>query len=97
MQNLAKIEIINDDVKKLDRYLNPQKKFCLVYLDLDLYEATISVLNLIDKYIVKNGVIVFDQALKKEWVGEKKQCKNFIDYIKVNIKLLNLTKILVQT
>ena len=92
LQNLAKIEIINDDVKKLDRYLNPQKKFCLVYLDLDLYEATISVLNLIDKYIVKNGVIVFDQALKKEWVGEKKAMQEFYRLYKSKYKIIKLNK-----
>ena len=36
-------------------------------MDLDLYQPTINLLKDIDKNISKNGMIVFDQANKKEW------------------------------
>ena len=92
LQNLKNIEIINDDVKNFNHYLNPQKKFCLVYLDLDLYKPTMNILNLIDKHIVKNGIIVFDQSQKKEWMGERKAMQEFYRLYGGKYKIIKLNK-----
>ena len=76
-QKLSKMYLIDDDVKNFETHFDKKQKFCLVYLDLDLYKPTKKVLEIIDKYLVKNGLIVFDQAQKKEWVGEKKALIEF--------------------
>ena len=64
----------------------------MVYLDLDLYEPTRKVLEIIDKYLVKNGLIVFDQAQKKEWVGEKKALNEFCMKNKNKYRITKLKK-----
>ena len=69
-------EVINQNKKFENDYLN--------FLNIDL--------NLIDKYIVKNGVIVFDQALKKEWGGEKKAMQEFYRLYKSKYKIIKLNK-----
>ena len=65
IQKLKNIFLIDDDVKNFENHFNQNKKFCLIYLDLDLYRPTKNILNLIDSYLVKNGLIIFDQAQKK--------------------------------
>lgn len=91
-QKLEKIYLIDDDVKNFESHFNKKQKFCLVYLDLDLYEPTRKVLEIIDKYLVKNGLIVFDQAQKKEWVGEKKALNEFCMKNKNKYRITKLKK-----
>jgi hypothetical protein len=91
-QKLKKIYLIDDDVKNFKSHFDKKQKFCLVYLDLDLYEPTKKVLDIIDKYMVKNGLIVFDQAQKKEWVGEKKALNEFCMKNKNKYRIMKLKK-----
>ena len=91
LQNLKNVKLINDDVKNFRSHFK-KKKFCLVYLDLDLYKPTKSILEVIDEYIVKYGLIVFDQAQKSEWVGEKKALNEFYKVNKKKYQLIKLNK-----
>ena len=91
-QNLKKIYLIDDDVKNFGSYFNKRKKFCLIYLDLDLYRPTKNILKVIDKYLVKNGLIVFDQAQKKEWIGEKRALSEFYTAKKKKYQIIKLKK-----
>ena len=87
---LKKIFLIQDDVKNFNSHFDKKKKFCLIYMDLDLYQPTINLLKDIDKNISKNGMIVFDQANKKEWPGEKKALNEFYKLHKNKYKLIKL-------
>jgi len=91
-QKLSKMYLIDDDVKNFETHFDKKQKFCLVYLDLDLYKPTKKVLEIIDKYLVKNGLIVFDQAQKKEWVGEKKALIEFCVKNKNKYRIIKLKK-----
>ena len=91
-QNLKKIYLIDDDVNNFESHFNQKKSFCLIYLDLDLYRPTKNILDIIDKYLVKDGLIVFDQAQKKEWIGEKKALMEFYSFYKKKYKLIKLNR-----
>lgn len=91
-QKLKKIYLIDDDVKNFESHFGKKQKFCLVYLDLDLYKPTNQVLKIIDKYVIKNGLIVFDQAQKKEWIGEKKALNEFCMKNKNKYQIMKLKK-----
>ena len=68
-----------------------KKKFCLI-IRLDLYQPTINLLKDIGKNISKNGMIVFDQQIKKNGLVKKalnefyKLHKNKYKLIKLNAK-----------
>ena len=91
-QNLKKIYLIDDDVKNFKTHFNYKKKFCLFYFDLDLYKPTKNVLKFVDSFLVKNGLIVFDQAQKKEWIGEKKALREFYLKNRKKYKLIRINK-----
>ena len=91
LQSLKKIKLINDDVKNFRHHFK-KKKFCLVYLDLDLYKPTKNILSVIDEFISKQGLIVFDQAQKPEWVGEKKALDEFYKINKKKYQFIKLNK-----
>ena len=75
--NLKKVKIMDIDASKIKNNYFKNWKFSLVYFDMDLYLPTKNSLNTISKNIVKNGIIVFDQANKNFW-GEKKAAKEFL-------------------
>lgn len=72
------VSFIDQDATKLNNKSFENKKFCLAYFDMDLYEPTLNALKAIDKSIVKGGIIVFDEGNKKIWAGEKKAIKDFL-------------------
>ena len=72
------VSFIDQDATKLNDKSFENKKFCLAYFDMDLYEPTLNALKAIDKSIVKGGIIVFDEGNKKIWAGEKKAIKDFL-------------------
>lgn len=63
-QNLEKnVDLIKGDITKtLQLYVekNPQLKISLLHIDVDLYEATKIGLELLFPYVVKGGIIIFD-------------------------------------
>ena len=80
--NLKNVFFIDQDATKINYKLFKNKKFCLAYFDMDLYEPTFNALKAIDSSIVKGGIIVFDEGYKKLW-GEKKAIE---DFLKINKK-----------
>ena len=76
--NFKDIHFIHQDATKLNNKSFNNKKFCFVYMDMDLYEPTLKALLSIDKKVVKGGIIVFDEGHKKVWDGEKKAIQEFL-------------------
>ncbi len=76
---LKKIEIIEDDAIKLDCNYFSGKKFSLVIIDVDLYEPTRKILDSVHKSLSKNGLIIFDEANKDDFPGEKQAMKEFFN------------------
>jgi hypothetical protein len=67
------IELVRGDVSEtIPEYLskNPGWIIALLYLDMDLYSPTASALKLLWDRVPKGGVVVFDEAITREWGGE---------------------------
>jgi hypothetical protein len=67
------IELVRGDVgETLAEYVakNPGWIIALLYLDLDLYAPTAAALELLWGRVPKGGVVVFDEAITREWGGE---------------------------
>ena len=58
---------------------NPHVIFSLLYFDLDLYQPTKTVLELIEPRIGKNCVIAFDQLNHSSFPGETEAFREFFD------------------
>tara|TARA_X000000950_G_scaffold285629_1_gene392102 strand:+ start:720 stop:1469 length:750 start_codon:yes stop_codon:yes gene_type:complete len=73
MNSRDQIKLVKGDVMKtLPSYLKENKGLIvsLLYLDLDLYEPTKLALQLLWDRIPKGGIVVFDEAIMKDWEGE---------------------------
>ena len=70
--NLDKVSLINDNISNLNKYKNKFKKFSLIYIDCDLYYTTKIILDQVSPKISKGGFIVFDEANRKNKLGEAK-------------------------
>ena len=75
-------------IKTLPSYLenNPEKKFSLVHIDVDVYEPTICILENIWDKIVKGGVIILDDYGRVE--GETIAVDEFFENKNVMIQKL---------
>lgn len=82
---------LNEDVMKIKKNFFNHKKFSLVIMDLDLYKPTMKSLEIIDKHISKNALLIFDQANTNIWKGEKLALKHFLKKNK-NYKILKKIK-----
>ena len=72
--------IIQGDVcKTLPQWLdqNPEARFCLCNLDMDLYEPTIVILESCWSRIVPGGVLILDEYGTSKWPGETKAWDEF--------------------
>lgn len=76
--NLKKIKIIDKDATQVIKEDFKKTKFCLAVLDMDLYLPTVKVLDTIEEKISKKGIILFDEANKSLWQGEKKAMNEFL-------------------
>jgi hypothetical protein len=74
---LKNVEILTQDATKIKKGYFKDKKFCLAYFDMDLYEPTLQALKSIDQNMTKGGLIVFDQGNQKIW-GERFAIKEFL-------------------
>ena len=88
-----KIEIIEDDAINLDSNYFSGKKFSLVIVDVDLYEPTQKILDSVHKSLSKNGLIIFDEANKDDFPGEKQAMKEFFKKHNKNYKKKILSKL----
>lgn len=71
------IKIIDKDATKISKKDFKKSQFCLVILDMDLYLPTKKILDTIEKCIPNKGIILFDEANKDLWKGEKKAMTEF--------------------
>ena len=74
---LKNIKIIKRDANKVNKNFFKNMKFSLVIIDVDLYLATKNILESIHPCITKGGIIVFDEANKKDFPGEKLAMNEF--------------------
>ena len=72
-----KIEIINDDILNLEKYLHKFKKLSFVYVDCNVYEPVKKILELLNKKISVNGYIAFDEGLNNKKSGEGRALNEF--------------------
>jgi hypothetical protein len=73
MNSREQIELIKGDVMKtLPEFLEKNKGtiVSLLYLDLDLYEPTKFAIKQLWDRIPKGGIVVFDEAIMRDWAGE---------------------------
>lgn len=73
LSQIKKFELVKGDVcETFPKYLedNPETVIALAYLDMDIYEPTKTVLDIIEPYLVKGSVIVFDELNFKAFPGE---------------------------
>lgn len=65
--------VIEGDVRKtVPRYLaeNPETVIALAYFDLDLYQPTRDLLEVIKPYLTKGSILAFDELAHPKWPGE---------------------------
>jgi len=65
--------VVPGDVREtVPKYLadNPHTIVALAYFDLDLYEPTRDVLEILRPYLVKGSVLAFDELAHPKWPGE---------------------------
>jgi Macrocin-O-methyltransferase (TylF) len=82
--------IIQGDVcKTFPEWLeqNPEARFCLCNLDLDIYEPTAVVLEGCWDRIVPGGVLILDEYATSKWPGETKAWDDFAANRGLNISL----------
>ena len=73
MNSREQIELVKGNVMDtLPAFLekNPGTIVSLLYLDLDLYEPTKFAIEQLWNRIPKGGVVVFDEAIMRDWAGE---------------------------
>jgi hypothetical protein len=73
INNREQIELVKGDVMKtLPTFIkkHPGTIVSLLYLDLDLYEPTKLAIEVLWDRIPKGGIIVFDEAIMRDWPGE---------------------------
>jgi len=84
-------DTLNDETKKKLSI----KKAAVVYIDCDLYESTVPVLNFITDYVTEGTVILFDDWYNYKGNPEKGEQKAFYEWLKKNpsIKAVEFQKI----
>ena len=81
--------VIGDVTKTLPVYLerNPEIRFCLLNLDMDLYEPTYLILEQCWDRLVKGGVVVLDEYATSKWPGETRAWDDFVRKNNINTVL----------
>lgn len=57
---------------------NPEARFCLVNLDVDIYEPTTVILEHCWDRVVPGGVVILDEYATSQWPGETKAWDDFV-------------------
>ncbi|MFI6072060.1 class I SAM-dependent methyltransferase [Actinoplanes sp. NPDC051343] len=73
---------IQGDVREtLPQYLaeNPQTVIAMAYFDMDLYEPTRDVLQMIQPYLAKGSIVAFDEFIHPKWPGETVAIRESLD------------------
>ncbi len=87
--------IKGDIIQTLDQYLekNSQTIVSLLFLDFDLYEPTLHVLNRVVPLMSKGAIIAFDQINHDFWPGESVAVKDYFgkNFGDIEIKRLDIS------
>ncbi|QHC20459.1 class I SAM-dependent methyltransferase [Streptomyces sp. GS7] len=84
--------VVQGDVRKtVPEYLqeNPETIVSLAYFDLDLYEPTRELLEVVRPHLVKGSILAFDELTHPKWPGETTALREFMEL--GNAKLRQLT------
>jgi len=73
-------EVLNEEMRKS----LPIKKAAVVYIDCDLYESTVSVLNFITDYIQDGTVMIFDDWYSYKGRLDRGEARAFGEWLKKN-------------
>jgi hypothetical protein len=79
----------------LQDYSNPTP-WAFVHVDVDLYESTTHAVQLVNKYLVRDGIAVIDDYKDKTWPGVELACEHlegFVSYYIEDSKQLLAVKI----
>lgn len=90
--NIKNIDIINDDIMNLEKYSKKFKKISFIYIDCNVYEPVIKILETFDNKILKGGIIAFDEAQNKNNKSEGIAMMEFYNSNKKSYKLIKLNK-----
>lgn len=76
-----RVHLVEGDVSEtFSKFIseNAGVRFCLVFLDMDVYKPTKAVLDILLKVMVPNGIVVFDEYAQPEWPGETIAADEFV-------------------
>ncbi|MFE3170636.1 class I SAM-dependent methyltransferase [Amycolatopsis sp. NPDC059090] len=79
--HVQRSSVIQGDVREtVPRYLseNPETVIALAYFDLDLYDPTRELLEVVKPHLVKGSIIAFDELAHPKWPGETLAFREFI-------------------
>jgi hypothetical protein len=71
--HVPKIRLVKGDVSEtIDNFLEQNQHIvpAVLYLDMDIYQPTVAVLNKLLKRVPKGGIVVFDEFAHKAYPGE---------------------------
>ena len=90
--NIKNINIINDDIMNLEKHSKQFKKISFIYIDCNVYEPVIKILETFDNKILKGGIIAFDEAQNSQNKDENRAMTEFLCHRKKKYKLIKLKK-----
>lgn len=94
LSHIRKFELVKGDATQtLDAYLkgNPETIVAFAYIDLDLYEPTKKVLNLLKDHVTKGSIIGFDELNYPAFPGETIALKEVFGLNRFSVKRSALT------
>lgn len=83
-------QIVKGDIcSTLPQWLedHPEARFCLINLDVDLYEPTLAILEYCWDRVVSGGVVILDEYAATKWAGETRAWDEFLTRRKLRITL----------
>lgn len=89
LNHIPKVELVKGDIAKTaGKYLedNPHLVVSLLYLDVDLYEPTIIMLEKFVPRMPKGGIIVFDELNAKMFPGETRAVEEYFGLNNIRIE-----------
>jgi hypothetical protein len=89
---LQKVNLINDNILNLKKYLKKFKKISLIYIDCDIYETTKIILENLSFKLSVGGIIAFDEGNQKNNSGETRAMREFYKKNKKYYKRILLKK-----
>lgn len=94
--HVSKIELVKGDVNKtMPLFLkkNPHLIISLLYLDMDLYKPTKSVLELLISRVPKGGIIALDEVNNPLWPGETQAVQEVLGINNLRLKRMSFEPI----